>query len=58
MWEAAVSPCVHALEVENPAELIADVPDNLLQIASQEEAALRQLQRAILCFWEQVFREE
>ena len=47
LWEQAVAPCVDALEVSHPEELIADIPDKLLQIATQEEAAFRHLQNGI-----------
>jgi len=47
LWEQAVAPCADALEVARPEELIADIPEKLLQIASQEAAAFGQLQNAI-----------
>jgi hypothetical protein len=47
LWTETAAPCVDALEVENPEELIKDVPDKLAVIASEEEEVFEHLKRAI-----------
>jgi hypothetical protein len=46
-WETMAYPCKDAMDVDNPESLIEAVPDNLLAIANDEEAAFTDLEKAI-----------
>ncbi|MFC2013543.1 DUF4872 domain-containing protein [Chloroflexota bacterium] len=47
MWAKMASPLKDALDIDNPAALVKDVPDKLNAIADREEEAFRMLKEII-----------
>ena len=47
MWTKLAAPMKKALEVENPVELLHDLPEKLIKIADEEERVFRELQLCV-----------
>jgi hypothetical protein len=48
MWEEMAFPLKEALDIENPALLIKDIPDKLNVIAEREEQVFNRLKKVVM----------